>query len=187
MKNILLIILISILATELSAQNLLENVLKDKSLIVYDKPTKPKLPYFILYDEKDFFTGKSKPDSLNVRELMSKIDTLEIDYSNWTKDDLKNRIIVSKGKKIDLKQEMLKISGKPKIEQKKLKKEIRGFNNNKSGWRSYPLSISRPIISNDGKMALITIIRGNSGGSTLLYKMENDEWKYFEYLERWAY
>lgn len=186
MKNILLILLISFFATELSAQNLLKTALEDKSLIVYDKPVKPKLPYFILY-EKEFFNGKSKSDSLNIRELISKIDTLETDYSNWKKDELKKGIIVSKGKKIDLKLEMLKVSDKPKIEQKKLKKEIRSFNNNKSGWKNYPLSISRPIISNDGKMALITIISGNSGGSTLLYKMEKNEWKYFEYLERWAY
>ena len=177
MKNILLIILISIFATELSAQNIIDVALAEKSLIVYEKPAKPKLPFSILY-EKEFFNGKNKSDSLNVRELMSKVDTLDIDYSKWTENELKNRIVVSKGKKIDL---------KPKAEQKKFKKEIKGFNNNKSGWRNYPLSISRPIISNDGKMALITIIRGNSGGSTELYKMENGKWEYFEHLERWAY
>ncbi|SMC87864.1 hypothetical protein [Cellulophaga tyrosinoxydans] len=186
MKNILLIILISFFTTDLSAQNLLDVALAEKSLIVNEKPAKPKLPFFILY-EKEFFNGKNKSDSLNVRELMSKVDTLDIDYSKWTKNELKNRIVVSKGKKIDLKKEMLKMSDKPKAEQKKLKKEIKGFNNNKSGWRNYPLSISRPIISNDGKMALITIIRGNSGGSTELYKMENGKWEYFEHLERWAY
>ncbi|TCI90612.1 hypothetical protein [Tenacibaculum sp. M341] len=186
MKNLLLIILISFFATELSAQNILDVGLTEKSLIVYEKPAKPKLPFSILY-EKDFFYRKSKSDSLNVRELISKIDTLEIDYSKWTKSELKKRIIVSKGKRIDIKKEMHKMSDKPKAEQKKLKKEIKGLNNNKSEWRNYPLSISRPIMSNDGKMALITIIRGNSGGSTELYKMENGEWKYFENLERWAY
>ncbi len=186
MKNILLIILISIFATELSAQNIIDVALAKKSLIIYEKPAKPKLPFSILY-EKEFFNGKNKSDSLNVRELMSKVDTLDIDYSKWTENELKNRIVVSKGKKIDLKKEMLKMSDKPKAEQKKFKKEIKGFNNNKSGWRNYPLSISRPIISNDGKMTLITIIRGNSGGSTELYKMENGKWEYFEHLERWAY
>ena len=186
MKKIMLIILISFFATELSAQNLLEVTLEGKSTIVYKKPAKPKLPFFILY-EREFFNEKNKSDSLNIRELMSKIDTLEIDYTSWTNDELKSQIIVSKNKKIDLKMEMLKVSEKPKTEQKKLKKEIKGFNNNKSGWRNYPLSISRPIISKDGKMALITIIRGNSGGSTELYKMENGKWKYFEHLERWAY
>lgn len=186
MKNILLIILISIFATELSAQNIIDVALAEKSLIVYEKPAKPKLPFSILY-EKEFFNGKNKSDSLNVRELMSKVDTLDIDYRKWTENELKNRIVVSKGKKIDFKKEMLKMSDKPKAEQKVFKKEIKGFNNNKSGWRNYPLSISRPIISNDGKMALITIIRGNSGGSTELYKMENGKWEYFEHLERWAY
>ena len=186
MKNTLLLILISTFATELKAQNLLEVALEDKSLIVYDKPAKPKLPYFILY-EKEFFAGKSKSDSLNVRELMSKIDTIEIDYEKWTKKEIENRILVSKNKKIDLKQEMLKISDKPKEERKKLKKEIKGFNNNRSGWRGYPLSISRPIFTNDKKLALITIIRGNSGGSTILYQFDNGKWNYYEYLERWAY
>ncbi len=186
MKNILLLILISIFATEINAQNLLEVVLQDRSLIVNEKPVKPKSPFFILY-EKEFFAGKSKSDSLNIRELMSKIDTLEIDYEKWAKEEMENRILVSKNKKIDLKQEMLKISDKPKEEQKKLKKEIKGFNNNKSGWRGYPLSISRPIFTNDKNLALITIIRGNSGGSTVLYKFDNGKWNYFEYLERWAY
>jgi len=186
MKNILIIIIISFFATEVSAQNLLEIALEEKSLIVYAKPAKPKLSHFALY-EKEFFIGKNKSDSLNVRELISKIDSLEIDYSHWTKDELKTKIIVSKGKKINLKSEMLRVSEKSKIEQKKLKKEIKGYNNNKTGWRSYPLSVSRPIISNDGKMVLITIIRGNSGGSTELYKMESGKWKHFENLQRWAY
>jgi len=186
MKNILLIILITFFATELSAQNIFDVSLAEKSLIVYEKPAKPKLPFFILF-EKEFFNGKNKSDSLNIRELISKIDTLDINYSKWTKNELKNRIVVSKGQKIDLKKEMIKMTYKPKAEQKKLKKEIKSFNNSKSGWRNYPLSISRPIISNDGKMVLITVIRGNSGGSTELYKLEYGKWKYFEHLERWAY
>lgn len=184
MKNTMLIVLMFFFTKQLSAQNLLEIVLEGKSQIIYEKPAKPKLPS---YYEEDFLNRKNKSDSLNIRDLISKVDSIKIDYSNWTKAELKTKIIATKGTKIDLKREMLKASKRSKTEQKILKKEIKGFNNYKNGWRNYPISISRPIISKNRKMALITIIRGNSGGSTLLYKMENKKWKYFECLERWAY
>ncbi|WP_338768196.1 hypothetical protein WAF17_07315 [Bernardetia sp. ABR2-2B] len=186
MKIILALILILIYTTELYSQNLLEVALDNESVIVYDQPAKPILRLPLLY-EKKLFIGESKSDSLNIRELMSKIDTLKIDYENWTKQDIGNKILVSKNKKIDLKQEILKVSDKTKEEQKKLKKEIRGFNNNQGGWKNYPLYVSKPIFTNDKKLALITIIRGNSSGSTVLYKFDDGKWSHYKYLSKWYY
>ena len=186
MKKAFILILILLFVPKSGAQNLIEVALTNQSLLVNEKPAKPKLPYFVLY-EKDFFKGKSKLDSLNIQELIAKIDTVEIDYAKWTKSELNNRILVSEGVKIDLDTEITNFFDKSKEEKKKLKKEINSFNNEKSGLRNYPISISRPIITNAGNMAFITIIRGNSGGSSLLFKFENEKWEYYDYLERWAY
>ena len=54
-------------------------------------------------------------------------------------------------------------------------------------YRNFPLQVSKPIYSSDGKYAVIGFCRGNNGGEIVLYKIVGDSWKSESCLEKWAY
>ncbi|RKN01786.1 hypothetical protein D7036_17375 [Aquimarina sp. BL5] len=173
----------------------MEKGLEDMTKLIYQKPYKFKVDndkwanrnrlgslkeQKIILDNPNILT-----DSLTIVELFENAKIQ--DLKNWNKDELKNVYLISNNQNLSFRkvQRELELSEKEQI--KKLKKQIRQFNNNKSKWRSFPISISRPIYTNDKKYALIAYNLGNNGGKIVIYKLDGENWIFAGEPKRWAY
>lgn len=186
MRKIIFIIIILLFVNKIKAQILTNLAVVGKSNIISENPAKVKLPFFILYS-KPYFKDKNEMDSLAVREMITKKDTLETDFSKWRNQDFPNKILVPINGKIEMEDGLSKISWKTKEEKKIIQKEIKKYNKRRKKWSESPLRVSRPIYTADKVYALMTILKGNSGGSTSLFKKVDGKWTFVEYLEQWEY
>ncbi|WP_431161981.1 hypothetical protein [Flagellimonas beolgyonensis] len=130
----------------------------------------------------------NKKDTTEIKALINKAKSSAPIYKNWTEKELPNKIIIGNNAFISIKNGLEIIPWETKEDKKRIKKEIRKYNNRGTEWRSFPLSMSRPIYSDSGEYALIGFIRGNNGGNVSLYKKNDSKnWKYIEDIYSWAY
>ena len=171
----------------LNGQTLFECALNGKSNIVIEKPTKINLGNYN-FKAREFLNWLdlnkaefNKKDTIDVKMLIEKAKLSEPIFENWTEKELPNKILIGNNDFISVKKGLEIIPWETKEDKKSVKKEIRKYNNRGTEWRSFPLSMSRPIYSDDGKFALIGFIRGNNGGNASLYqKYDGQNWKYVE-------
>ena len=107
--------------------------------------------------------------------------------SIWKKSDFKERLVVNPNEKINLDTVKAVTNSLDKTERKLLIKEIKKYNAGEMFYRNFPLEVSKPIYSSDGKFAVIGFSRGNNGGEIVLYKLVGEKWQVESDLIRWAY
>lgn len=173
----------------------MEKGLEDMPILVHQKPYKFKVEndkwnfrnrLISLNEQKSIQNNPNiLTDSLKIVELFQNAEVQ--DSMNWQKDELPKVYLISESKNLNFRNIRNELNLVEKKEIKELKKQIRQFNNNRSKWRSFPISISRPIYSNDKKYALIAYNFGNNGGSIMIYKLDGKKWIFAGEPERWAY
>ena len=170
------------------SQNLINESLKDRSLIVIKEPFKFTLnqnPWRIKMYLDRINENNSFNDTLLLTNLIDRSKTQ--DSSVWSSDEITGRILINKGQQIRTKKTIMELDSISDEDRRSLKKQIRKYNNQTSGWRKYPISVSRPICSNDNNYCIIAIEEGNNGGEIGLYELNNDSWSFVGYLDKWAY
>ncbi len=178
----------------LNGQKLFDCALNGKSNILVEKPTKINLGNYS-FKTREFLNWLdlnkaefNKKDTTEIKALINKAKSSAPIYKNWTEKELPNKIIIGNNAFISIKNGLEIIPWETKEDKKRIKKEIRKYNNRGTEWRSFPLSMSRPIYSDSGEYALIGFIRGNNGGNVSLYKKNDSKnWKYIEDIYSWAY
>lgn len=195
MKSFLLFIIIFQLSNFCFSQDLMEVTIQDKSKIIYEEPFKFKmktgkwnLKYkmeYLLEHKKNINNLNIITDSLIIKELCEKAKTQN--FNKWSPKEFNNAYLISNTDYLNYRKirDSLKLSEKKEI--KKLRKQINQFNNNKNEWRSFPLSLSRPIYTDDKAYALIAFNYGNNGGQIIIYKKIKNNWINAGIIEGWAY
>ncbi|WP_299316037.1 hypothetical protein [uncultured Aquimarina sp.] len=173
----------------LSSQDLLGLALADKTKIITKEGYKPNLKTDkwnvnnYLYE-----LNESKPilkDSIILIELISK--TVTQNLTEWKVDELNEVYLIKKDQKISIKAALKSVKPESKEQERELKRKIRKYNNNPNRWRGLPLSISRPVFSDDNKYGMISFKFGNNGGYSSLYQNLNEEWELIGIFNRFAY
>ncbi|WP_282088678.1 hypothetical protein [Aquimarina algiphila] len=185
----LLYLFVALFSYSMSSQDLLDLALVDKTKIVDKEGYKPNLKtdkwninnYLYELNESKLILK----DSIILIELISKTTTQNL--TEWKIDELKEVYLTKKNQKINVNAALESIKPKSKEQKRELKRKIRRFNNNPDKWRGCPLSISRPIFSDDNKYSMISFKFGNNGGYSSLYKNLNEEWKLIGVFNRFAY
>ncbi|AXT59269.1 hypothetical protein D1816_02530 [Aquimarina sp. AD10] len=188
MKKLLYLFVI-LLSYNLSSQDVLDLALIDKTKIVNKEGYKPNLKtdkwninnYLYELNESKLILN----DSMILIELISKSTTQNL--MEWNVDELNEVYLTKKNQKIIINTALEAIKPKSKEQQRELKRKIRQYNNNPNKWRGWPLSISRPIFSDDNKYSIISFKFGNNGGYSSLYQNLNEEWKLIGVFNRFAY
>lgn len=195
MKSFLLFIIIYQLANLSFSQDLIKIALQDKSKIIYQEPFKFRmktgkwdLTYrmdYLLEHKKNTNNPNILTDSLIVKELCEKAKTQNL--KKWSAEEFSDVFLISNTEYLNFREirDSLKLSEKKEI--KKLRKQINQFNNDKNKWRSFPLSLSRPIFTDDKAYALIAFNYGNNGGQIIIYKKVKNKWFNAGIIEGWAY
>ncbi|SHJ27772.1 hypothetical protein [Aquimarina spongiae] len=188
MKKILYLFII-LFSYNLSSQDLLDLALVDKTKIINKDGYKPNLKtdkwniYNYLYELNE--SKRILNDSITLIELISKSTTQNL--TEWKVDELNEVYLIKKNQKISINAALESIKPKSKEQERELKRKIRQYNNNPNKWRGWPISISRPVYSNDNKYSVISFKFGNNGGYSCLYQNLNQEWKLIGVFNRFAY
>ncbi|WP_075344538.1 hypothetical protein [Tenacibaculum agarivorans] len=188
MKKLLYLFVI-LFSYNLFSQDLLDLALVDKTKIVNKESYKPNLKTDkwninnYLYDLNE--NTQIFNDSTILIELISKSTTQNL--TEWKVDELNEVYLTKKNQKISINAALKSIKPKSKKQQRELKRKIRQYNNNPNKWRNWPLSISRPVFSDDNKYSIISYKFGNNGGYSNLYQNLNKEWKLIGVFNRFAY
>ncbi|MNR50382.1 hypothetical protein D3C85_1698890 [compost metagenome] len=95
--------------------------------------------------------------------------------------------MINSTEKINLDSVKIIVNALDKSQRKLLIKQIKKYNANEIFYRNFPLEVSKPIYSSDGKFAVIGFSRGNNGGEIVLYKLVGEKWEVESGLTRWAY
>jgi len=193
MKKSIYILLVLTFPLVSRSQALLEVALKDKSNIIINKPFKIDLENYT-FNARDFYgyldlIDSSFPitDTTKLKEFIALAKAAKPDLNPWIKEEMPNKIIIALEEYIKPKIGLETIGWKTKEEKKAILKEIRKYNGRGTEWRSFPLTMSRPVFNSDTTLALIGLIRGNNGGNVSLYRKENEAWLWVCELKRWAY
>lgn len=195
MKSFLLFILFFQATSICFSQSLMEVAILDKSKIIYKKPFKFKLKnskWDLKYKLESL--REQKRESKNSEILTDSLILIELyqnaksqNLENWSNEEIDNVFLIDKIEYLSVKKikEVLNIVEKSDI--KKLRKQVREYNYDKRKWRSFPLSMSRPVYTNDKKYALIAFNYGNNGGKIIVYHEDKKVWINVGVLEGWAY
>ncbi|MCB4800289.1 hypothetical protein [Neotamlana laminarinivorans] len=124
-------------------------------------------------------------DSLTLVKLINKAIIKKSE--KWEKGDLENTYLVKKDEILSIKKVLSELNNLDKQEIKTVKKQIRQFNNRSREWRSWPMSISKPIFSDDRLFCIVGFVFGNNGGHTELYKKTESKWERIAVFNRFAY
>uniref|UniRef100_UPI00404A858F hypothetical protein n=1 Tax=Gelidibacter sp. TaxID=2018083 RepID=UPI00404A858F len=124
-------------------------------------------------------------DSTILVDLINK--SLKTESRKWKKDDLKNIYLVKEGQKLFHREVLDKIEALEKDDIKTLKKQIKQYNHQPKEWRGWPMSVSKPVYSDDNQFCIIAFEFGNNGGYTELYRKFDTEWKLIGIFDRFAY
>lgn len=135
---------------------------------------------YVNYENEDVII-----DSVIVKQLCLKAEKL--DTTNWKIDELRNAYLIDDSEILNFKHISTTNNIKEKIALKELKKQVNQVNNQPSKWRSFPITISRPLYSDDGNYALIIFKYGNNGGAINMYRLNVGQWIFAGYLDKWSY
>ncbi|WP_025665522.1 hypothetical protein [Aquimarina megaterium] len=188
MKKLLYLFII-LFSYNLSSQDLLKLALADKTKIVNKEGYKPNLKtdkwnvnnYLYELNESKLILK----DSIILIELISKTNIQKL--MEWKVDELNEVYLTKKDQKIIIKAALESIKPESKEQERELKRKIRQYNNNPNKWRDWPLSISRPVFSDDNKYGMINFKFGNNGGYSSLYQNLNEKWELIGIFNRFAY
>jgi hypothetical protein len=182
---------IALLQISLSAlgQDLLDVALTDKSAIIISKPVKINLREHSFYIDGYMEYLNNRDTVLSDTSIIRNFIRLSRsqDSTDWRTKDFDKRLVISENQIINVKKALIALGTLTEVEAKAFKKEFRQYNNPTSGWRSYPTRLSKPLFSEDGKLALISIVRGNEGSEISLFELNNSQWVHLGYLERKAF
>lgn len=181
--KILLNTIFLLFITQISfGQNLMEIALKGKAVIIELKTfeIKQKLKSINFYDDDEYKIEKTLLEDL-------KLQSENEQKSNWKKSDFKDRIVLNPNEKINLDSVKTMANSMDKSQRKLFINEVKKYNANEMFYRNFPLQVSKPIYSSDGKFAVIGFSRGNNGGEIVLYKLVGEKWQVESGLIRWAY
>ncbi|WP_447637750.1 hypothetical protein [Flavobacterium microcysteis] len=180
-KKLLYIFTVLLTVATCFGQDLPQSVLKEDEIII----------------NSDAFEIKSKLKRIDVRSLEVPLDKAILDDLKtqaekekptiWRPSEFDNRIVVSKKRSIDIETAKSILQFQDKEKRKSLIRDFKKYNSGEMFYRSFPLSISKPIYSTDGKYAVIGFSRGNNGGRILLYERIENSWRLVNTLDRWAY
>ncbi|MEC7262922.1 MAG: hypothetical protein VXW38_04215 [Bacteroidota bacterium] len=178
----------------LSGQTLFESALSGKSNIVVKTPIE-------IYHLKDYNLKTrgflnwlelkqvefNKTDTTEIKILIEKAKTNDPIFNSWTTKELPRKILIDDNDFISFKKGLDIVPWKTNVSKKRIKKEIRKYNNRGNDRRSFPLFMSRPVYSNSGNYALIGFVKGNSGGNVSLYKKDDTQnWEFVEDIYGWS-
>ena len=160
----------------------METALKDKPVIIESKAfeIKQKLKSVRVYDDDEYKIEKTLLEDL-------KLQSENEQKSIWKKSDFKDRLVINPNEKINLDSIKAIVNSLNKSQRKLLISEVKKYNANEMFYRNFPLEVSKPIYSSDGKFAVIGFSRGNNGGEIVLYKLVGEKWEVESGLTRWAY
>lgn len=161
-----------------SGQNLIELVIKDKSLLIYEEAYNLKEADPFLYSDNDKEMNKYLFENFS-----SQIE--ELKNSKWKKSDFVDKLVVSENKKIRKREFSIIFKNLSVKKRKILKRQIKYLNSKKKGLRSFPLKVSKPMYSKDNKFAILGILYGNKSGEYFLFEKINNEWKINKKLNWW--
>lgn len=165
-------------------QNLLNIALKNEPSII--KSEAFEIKKILKSMDIRFINEKSKAiNNLLLEDL--KLQSEKEQKSIWKKADFKEKLVINAYEKINLDSVKVITNLLEKKQRKLLISEIKKYNANEMFYRNFPLEVSKPIYSTDGKFAVIGFNRGNNGGEIVLYKLVDEKWKIESSLERWAY
>lgn len=186
-----LIFSIALLQISLSAlgQDLLDVALTDKSTIIISKPVKINLREhsFYIHGYMEYLNHRDTvlADTSIIRDFIRL--SRSQDTTDWKTKDFNKRLVISENQIINVKKALNELETLTDVEAKAFKKEFRQYNNRTSGWRSYPIRLSKPLFLEDKKLALISVVRGNEGSEISLFELNNGKWVHLGYLERKAF
>lgn len=192
--KLLLLIISFLFSSMIYSQSLMETVLIDGSNIVLKKPIKIGLKefnfssndfeYYATLQNIDF----NMNDSIQLKELIIKINSIEPDLSEWTENEITHKILVERNKSIKLKTVLKKNDWRTKEDKKELKKEIKEYNKKKKhNWMPFPVKVSKPVYSESGNYAIISRDNGSSTGRVSLYKKVKNKWIVVAHLRSIVY
>ena len=187
MKNILTILLIFNFSNCFS-QDIMDIALSDKTKLINEDVYQIRLKndkwnisnYLNALNEQGIIN-----DSIVLVNLINK--SLKTKPEKWKKENLKKAYLVKKSQKILQKKVLAEIEILDKREIKTIKRQIRQYNNRPNEWRGWPMSISKPIFSDNNQFCIIGFQFGNNGGYTELYKKVDSKWKQIGIFNRIAY
>lgn len=195
MKNILSIILIIQFTSFCNSQKLLESILPEDAVLITREP----FNYKITNSKYDI---DSRLNSLREQRLHSKNDDIlidsiivkklclkaeNLDSTLWKPNELLNSYLTTHSKLLNFKEitTYLKIDDKGKL--KELRKKINQYKYEPHKWRSYPISLSRPVYTDDRNYALVIFKYDNNGGEINIYRLINNKWIFAGRIENWSY
>ena len=173
----------------------MESGLEDKSKLVNKEPFKFNVDnekwdfrnrLMSLNEQKSIQNNSNiLTDSLKIVELFKNAKIQDI--RNWKKEELSKAYLISELQNLSFRTVQSELNLTKKEQIKELRKQIRQFKNNPDKWRSFPISVSRPIYSNNKEYALIAYELGNNGGKIVIYKLDGENWIFAGEPVRWAY
>lgn len=162
----------------------MEIALKDKPLIIESEAFEIKQKMKLI-DFREVNEQRGKIDKTLLEDL--KLQSEKEQKSVWKKSDFKARLLINPNEKINLDSVKTVVNALDKSKRKLLTNQIKKYNTNEFFYRNFPLEVSKPIYSSDGKFAVIGFSRGNNGGEIILYKLVGEKWEVESGLTRWAY
>jgi hypothetical protein len=162
----------------------MEIALKDKPLIIESEAFEIKQKMKLI-DFREVNEQRGKIDKTLLEDL--KLQSEKEQKSVWKKSDFKDRLVINPNEKINLDSVKTVVNALDKSQRKLLTNQIKKYNTNEFFYRNFPLEVSKPIYSSDGKFAVIGFSSGNNGGEIILYKLVGEKWEVESGLSRWAY
>ena len=187
MKNFASLFLI-FLSLNCFAQNIIDFSLIEKTKLICEDVYKFQLKNDNWSINNYLYTLNEQGISIDTTTLENLvIKSLEFKADKWKKEDFKKAYLFKKGKKVEIKVVLSELKIDDKKQKKNIKRFISKYNNNPTKWRGVPISISRPVFSDNYQYCIIGFRFGNSGGYTELYEKINSNWKIIGIFNRFAF
>lgn len=186
MRTQITLLLCFIYSVHSFSQNIWTVALSDKSELIYEESIK-----FNLKNSKWYISDylyMMEPKTIDSITLVQMINTaLGQKKIKWPKANFKNRYLVEKDGILLSKKIFSELADLSKAEKKQIKKKVRQYNNFPDEYRSWPISITNPVYSEDKTYCMIGFIFGNNGRHTELYKKTEGTWKRVAIIQKSAF
>ena len=183
-KAILIFIFVTAGFIQISAQSILEAIVKREGYILLAEKINIKDDFkTALENEDEIEIFDNDKETLNdFKNIISKYNFVK---SDWNRNDVDDLFYLVNRNQILSKDSLKFYSAKNNIspeELKTLQKEVRKYNNKENEYFHFPISMSEIIYNTKKDLALVQINHGNNDRVICLYKKANDNWIYVGYL-----
>ena len=174
-------------SSKISGQNILQNIEKKYGFVVIRD--KIDISYYfnrIIQNTEDI----EIIDKNDLEDFKIQISKYKFDNQIWNRRELKNNFyIINRGQKLKKDSvELYSVKNKLTIENKLLlDKKVKNYNSNIPEWRHIPISLSDIIYNSSHNLAMITINRGNDGGTVDIYQKKGQGWILLGDIYSWNY